>query len=91
MPILSRAYWEPVVAEAQQQGEIADQQKFLYAHVPENEPSAGGYTFGKWEKGAFAEKTRNDDHYYAGAVVTQYANGAYTESKARRLRLLRLR
>ena len=81
MPILSRAYWEPVVAEAQQQGEIADQQKFLYAHVPENEPSAGGYTFGKWEKGAFAEKTRNDDHYYAGAVVTQYANGAYTESK----------
>ncbi len=81
MPILSRAYWEPVVAEAKQQGEIADQQKFLYAHVPQNEPSAGGYTFGKWEQGAFAEKSRNDDYYFAGSVATQYDNGAYTESK----------
>ena len=81
MPILSRAYWGPVVEEAKTKGEITGQQKFLFAHVPENEPSAGGYIFDKWEKGAFAEKRKNDDYYYSGLGITQYTNGAYTESK----------
>ena len=81
MPILSRAYWEPVVAEAKQAGEPVEQQKALYAHVPENEPTAGGYGFGKWERGAFAEKERNPDYYFHDSVVTQYANGSYAETK----------
>ena len=81
MPIFPRAYWEPVVAEAKQAGDIVEQQKALFAHVPENEPTAGGYGFEKWERGAFAEKGRNPGYYFADSVVTQYASGAYAESK----------
>ena len=81
MPIISKAYWEPVVAEAKQAGDVLEQQKVLYAHVPENEPTAGGFGFSKWERGAFAEKERYHDYYFAGSTVTQYASGAYAESK----------
>ena len=81
MPIFSKSYWEPVVAEAMKAEGPTEQQKLLYAHVPENEPSAGGFLFDRWEQGAFAEKDRNDDFYFRDSVVTQYANGAYTESK----------
>ena len=82
MPIFPRAYWEPVVAEAKQAGELVEQQKALYAHVPENEPTAGGFAFKKWERGAFVEKESNPDYYFADSVVTQYASGAYAETKA---------
>ena len=81
MPILSKVYWEPIVEEAKQAGDIIEQQKALFAHVPENEPTAGGYGFDKWERGAFAEKERNPGYYFADSVVKQYANGAYVESK----------
>ena len=81
MPVLSRAYWEPVVAEARQAGDITEQQRVLYAHVPEGEPSAGGFVFDRWEQGAYAEKDRNEGFYFTGSVVTLYANGAYGEVK----------
>jgi peptide/nickel transport system substrate-binding protein len=81
MPILSKAYWEPVVEEAKRQGDLTAQQKALYAYVPDNEPTAGGFAFGRWEKGAFAEKVKNPDYTFSGATVTEYANGAYAESK----------
>ncbi len=81
MPMLSKAYWEPVVEEAKKEANVVEQQRILYAHVPENEPSAGGYLFKKWERGAFAENTKNDDYYFNGSEVTHYANGAYAESK----------
>ncbi|MFQ6030754.1 MAG: ABC transporter substrate-binding protein, partial [Dehalococcoidia bacterium] len=81
MPMLSQAYWEGVVAEARQQGDLPEQQKALYAHVPENEPTAGGFDLDKWEKGAFAEKSRNPDYFFSGSTVALYANGAYAESK----------
>ena len=81
MPILSQAYWEPIVTEAMQAGDIISQQKALYAHVPENEPTAGGYGFSKWERGAFAEKERNPDYYFHDSMVIQYANGSYAEIK----------
>ena len=77
MPIFSKAYWEPVVADAKQAGDITEQQKALYAHVPEGDPSAGGFLFDQWERGAFAEKTRNESYSFSGSEVTQYANGAY--------------
>ena len=80
MPIMSKAYWEPVVAEAKQSGDITEQQKVLYAHVPKGEPSAGGYIFDQWERGAFAEKARNAEYTFSGTEVTQYANGAYEAS-----------
>ncbi|MDE2932473.1 MAG: ABC transporter substrate-binding protein [Chloroflexota bacterium] len=82
LPILSRAYWEPVVAEARQAADITEQQRVLYAHVPDGEPSAGGFLFDRWEQGAYAEKDRNEDFYFTGSVVTQYASGAYEEAKA---------
>ena len=81
MPIFPSAYWEPVVAEARQAGELTEQHKVLYSHVPQDEPSASGYQFGKWERGAFAENTRNADYYFSDSVVTEYANGSYAESK----------
>ena len=81
MPIFSKSYWEPVVEEAKQAGDLTEQHKVLYAHVPDGEPSAGGFAFDKWERGAFAEKVRNDDFYFSGSTVTNYANGAYHESK----------
>ena len=81
MPILSKAFWEPVVEEAKKEGTTVEQQRALYAHVPKNEPSAGGYIFKKWENGAFAEKVKNPDHYFDGSSIIQFSNGAYTESK----------
>lgn len=81
LPIFSRAYWEPVVAEARQAGDLTEQQRVLYAHVPDGEPSAGGFLFDRWEQGAYAEKDRNADFYFTGSVVTQYASGAYEEVK----------
>lgn len=81
LPIFSRAYWEPVAAEARQAGDLTEQQRVLYAHVPEGEPSAGGFLFDRWEQGAYAEKDRNEYFYFAGSVVTQYVGGAYEEVK----------
>ena len=81
MPMLSEAYWEPIVEEAKKAGNIVEQQRALYGHVPENEPSAGGFLFKKWERGAFAEKVNNPDYYFTGSTVTEYSNGAYAEAK----------
>ena len=81
MPIFSKAYWGPVVDLARQEGELTEQQKALFAHVPDREPSAGGFLFDRWERGAFAEKASNDDYYFSGSEVVQYANGAYVASK----------
>ena len=81
MPIFPKNYWEPVVAEALREGDITEQQKVLFAHVPQAEPSAGGFIFEKWESGAFAEKTGNPDYFFSGTEVTHYENGSYESSK----------
>ena len=81
MPIFSKAYWEPVVQEAKQAGGITEQQKALYAHIPDGEPGAGGYIFDQWERGAFAEKTINPEYYFSGTEIAHYSNGAYAASK----------
>ncbi len=81
MPIMSKSYWEPIVTAARQGAEIIEQQKALYAHVPENEPTAGGFGFQKWERGAFAEKAKNSRYFFSGTVVTEYTGGAYAEAK----------
>jgi ABC-type transport system substrate-binding protein len=82
MPILPKAYWEPVVNETKKQGDFTAQQKALFAHVPSNEPGAGGFNFKRWEKAAFAEKSKNPNYFFSGATVTEYASGAYAEAKA---------
>ena len=82
MPIFSKAYWEPVVDMARQAGDLTEQQKALFAHVPEGEPSAGGFLFDRWERSAFAEKDTNPDYYFSGSEVVHYANGAYKTFKS---------
>ena len=71
-----------MVTEAEQAGDFTEQQKVLYAHVPDGEPSAGGFLFEQWERGAFAEKAINPDYSFTGTEVTQYANGAYAVATA---------
>ena len=98
-PILSQAYWSPVVEEAKAavgavtppaetatdeekaayEEKLAEALNVLFGHTPENEPVAGGYLFGKWETGAFAENTANPDYFFNGLVTTEYASGAYQE------------
>ena len=81
MPIMSESYWRPVVEDAKNQPDTTEQQRALYSHVPDNQPVAGGFTFKKWEKGAFVEKVKNEDYFFSGTTVTQFDNGAYAESQ----------
>ena len=79
MPILAEHYWASVVEEAKAAGDKAAQVEALFAHVPEGEPTIGGFTFSRWEPGAFFETDAAPNYSYKGATVTQYANGAYSE------------
>ena len=83
MPVLAEHYWAPIVEEAKGAGETEQQQEALFAHVPEGEPTLGGFTFSKWEPGAFFENNTDPNYYSMGTVVTEYANGAYSESNDR--------
>lgn len=83
MPILPEHYWAPVVAEAMKAGDAESQIEALMAHVPENDPTLGGFTFGKWEPGAFFENSRADNYYATGSVVTRYASGVLQEVNER--------
>jgi ABC-type transport system substrate-binding protein len=93
-PIVQEAYWKSIIDEAakpiealaadatDEQKAAADQeaQDILFAHVPENEPQAGGFTLSKWEKGAFLEVAKFADYIETGKEVKQWANGAYEDS-----------
>lgn len=94
-PIVQKAFWEPVVGQAKArlagvslsnkeayQAALKEAQKTLFAYTPQNEPSAGGFVFSKWEKGAFAESRRNERYFFQGRTITLYENGAYREEKA---------
>ena len=83
MPILAEHYWSPIVEQAKAAGDTDQQHEALYAHVPENEPTVGGFVFNRWEPGAFYEKDTDPNYYQAGTLVTEYSNGAYSESNAR--------
>jgi ABC-type transport system substrate-binding protein len=92
-PILAKAYWEPVVAaaaapvdalaaDAAEDAVLAAQQEaqdILFAHVPEGEPLAGAFDFGKWEAGAFLENDASTDYFLDGVTVKLYTNGAYEQ------------
>ena len=82
-PILAEHYWAPVVEAAKGAGDGAQQIEALFAHVPDGEPTANGYTFTRWEPGAFFENRAADNFFRSGAVVTQYAGGAYVEANER--------
>ena len=84
MPIMAEHYWAPVVEEAKKVGDDFPQQhEALFAHVPDGEPTAGGFTYKRWEPGAFYEKETDANYFFTGTVITEYANGAYAESNER--------
>ena len=68
MPILPEHYWASVVEEAKQAGDGAQQIEALFAHVPEGEPTAGGFTFDKWEPGAFFENETSTNFFNKGTT-----------------------
>lgn len=45
------------------------------------EHTAGPYMFKTWYPGSFTENAKNDKYYFDGAVIEEYTNGAYRESK----------
>jgi len=95
-PILAEHFWAPLVEEAAapidalpegaSEEEVlaaqAETHDNLFAIEPEGEPLAGSFLFTRWEPGAFTEVTANPDYFQTGAVVTEYANGAYQETLA---------
>ncbi len=83
MPILPEHYWAPVVEEAKKAGDAEAQIEALMAHVPENDPTLGGFVFAKWEAGAFLENERADNYYATGSVITRYASGTLQEQNER--------
>ena len=83
MPVLAEHYWAPVVEEAKKAGEMNQQHEALFAHVPEGEPTLGGFVFSKWEPGAFFENDTDPNYYSMGTVISIYENGAYSESSPR--------
>ncbi len=83
MPIMPEHYWASVVEEAKKAGDTAQRIEALFAHVPEGEPTANGFTFRKWEPGAFFENVAVPNFFQQGAIVTQYASGALTQANER--------
>ena len=83
MPILPEHYWAPVVEQAKQAGEAAQQIEALFAHVPDGEPTANGLEYSRWEPGAFFENATVPDYFGQGTLVSQYANGAYAATNER--------
>lgn len=73
--IVNKKYWEPVFEKAKK---AADPVKELFAHEPENQPTAGPWKFGHWEKGAFWQNVPNPVYSGKGEVTTFYENGVVT-------------
>ena len=83
MPVLAEHYWAPVVEEAKRAGEMDQQHEALFAHVPEGEPTLGGFVFSKWEPGAFFENDTDPNYHSMGTLISLYESGAYSELNAR--------
>jgi ABC-type transport system substrate-binding protein len=93
-PILAEHYWAPIVAEAlapiEALGEHPSQEELLtaqtdahyilFSHQVDGEPTAGGFTLTKLERGAFLESVKNPDYLNTGLIVQQWENGAYKDS-----------
>ncbi|MDP6453150.1 MAG: ABC transporter substrate-binding protein [SAR202 cluster bacterium] len=54
----------------------------MFAVVPENEPTSGGFVFNRWEPGAFYENTAATNYFRDGATVVEYDDGSYQEVNA---------
>lgn len=49
----------------------------LYEADPTGSPTAGGYLTDQWEPGAFVQRTMNDNYYFKGAEIVEYADGTW--------------
>ncbi len=72
----------PDADQTEFQARAAEAQKAMFAIDPNGEPLAGAFLFSKWEPGAYLQSMANPGYFFSGAEVTEYANGAYHESKA---------
>lgn len=54
----------------------------LYGFVVEDEPTAGAYSFQKWEPGAFVQNDANLDWYFNGSEIVEYDDGTYVLNTA---------
>jgi ABC-type transport system substrate-binding protein len=95
-PIVQKAFWEPLAADAyavaaelegmdpeseEFAAKLAEAQELLFGLDGNGEPTAGPWLFHRWEVGAFVENNVDPQFYFRGAVVEEYADGAYREHK----------
>ena len=90
-PIISKAYWQPKIADVLTRAEALDPQAadFLDQITPlqteleaiptDGEPTFGGIKFSRQEPGAYVENVVNDQYSLLGMLEQEYANGAYRE------------
>ncbi len=81
-PLAGVARPAPDADQTAYQAKAAEAQTALFAIDPNGEPLAGAFLFSKWEKGAYLQTAANPNYFFSGVEVTEYANGAYHESKA---------
>ncbi len=80
MPILAEHYWQPLVDAAKSAPDNAARVEALFAHVPEGEPTAGGFEFLEWEPGAYFQNNAAPEFAFGGASITQYSDGSIRTS-----------
>lgn len=90
---VSKAYWEPRIAEAwnliadidtgapENADILAEAVDILQGLDNEGEPVGGQFQLVEWEPGAFSETAANDNYPLAGATVREFENGAYQRVK----------
>ncbi len=82
-PFVSKTFWEPKIADAValagSPDTLPDAVLALESLDPAGEPTYGPWKVNTWEVGAFVQNTVNDNNFFIGTTVQEYANGAYRE------------
>jgi peptide/nickel transport system substrate-binding protein len=83
-PFVSKAFWEPKIADLVAEvtadpNTLADAVTALENLDPTGEPTYGAFKVHTWEVGAYVENTVNENNFFIGTTVQEYANGAYRE------------
>lgn len=74
-PVLPRHYWEPLIEEFMQ---TEDPLGALFGYEDtSNEPSAGPFLRGRWERGAFVYRKANTNYSWKNSRSIQYSDGTY--------------
>jgi ABC-type transport system substrate-binding protein len=90
-PFVSSTYWTPLVQPLLDQlaaldpaaetyaTDLADLVAQLESIDPAGEPTFGIYKLDQWEAGAYVRTVVNENNYFIGLHIEEYANGAYRE------------